>query len=52
LLGGGVVDTALDLEVVPVEIGEANAVTNQGQVLRARLRARSKRAHCRTAALC
>jgi len=52
LLGRRVVDAALDLEVMPVKIGEPNAVTNQGQVLRARLRARSKRAHCRTGALC
>src|SRR5204862_532723 len=31
LLGGGVVDSAFDLEQVPVEIGEANAIADQGR---------------------
>jgi hypothetical protein len=38
LFGGGVIDAAFDLEVVAVEIGKANAVSNQGLSSAARLR--------------
>jgi hypothetical protein len=33
LLGGRLIDAAFDLEVMPLEIGQANAITDQNQVL-------------------
>src|SRR6185295_8312199 len=35
LLRGRLVDATFDFEVVPIEVGEANAIADQGQVLRA-----------------
>src|SRR4029077_4473378 len=53
LLGGGVVDSAFDLEQMSVEIGEADAIPDQGDSPRerARRRALSHNAHARTACL-
>jgi hypothetical protein len=36
LLGSDVLDAALDLEPVPIEIGQTNAITDQGGALRER----------------
>jgi len=52
LLRCGLIDAALDFEVVPIEVGKTNAIANQSQVLCARWARLNSGAALSHAALC